>query len=352
MAQVMTFPKEYERQLMRDLDRDFLIIWLFTFILMVSFFYFMSGRDFKSLSAEDIKRYTEVIYRVSIRPTQPIVATSPKGAGENLEAEVVEETKTEVPVIEEMDAGEADVVVVVYQESSSGDRRQRTKRYNTQEVSREKKHAAADRMKNLVGPTTSGSRNARGGTAAAQALGLSTGSVEGYDIKNIGGIVGDTDTRAKVEKARGGGAISDGGDFDIDASKNISIEEGDMMFKQTSIDLNRGTITARGRASEIIKQRSQTTISAVVMKYKNQVQYCYWTMKRRDSTLRGRVPVEFTINPAGEVTNVRFRRTDWYGNRLGADVERCIKNVISSWHFDEIDARAGNVTAGATYVFE
>ena len=352
MAQVMTFPKEYERHFFRDLDRDFFGICVFCLIFMISFFSFMSGREFASLSAEDIKRYTQVIYRVPVRTT-PVVATESTTTGGEGEEELAEDTKAEVPEIEELEAGEEEVVAAVSEESKREDRQQkRARRQNTQEARREKVRAAAQRMKILAGPTASGGRKSRGGAAAAEALGLSSGSVEGYDVKKMVGIVGDSDTRAKVRKARGRGAVSDDvGDIDIGELKKLSIEEGDMMFKETSVDLNRSTITARGRGSKV-KQRSQSAISEIVMKNKNQVQYCYWTLKRRDSSLRGRVPVEFTINPAGEVIAVRFRRTDWYGNRLGADVERCIKNVISSWRFEEIDPKAGNVTAGATYVFD
>lgn len=352
MAQVMAFPKELERQMFRDLDRDFFIITVFCLIFMISFFSFMSGREFATLSAAEIKRYTEIIYRVPIRTT-PIVATESVTAGAEDSDELAEDTKAEVPEIEEIEAGEEEVAVVASEESKREDRQQkRQKRSNTQEQRREKVRAAAERMKILAGPTSSGGRKTRGGTAAAEALGLSSGSVDGYDVKKMVGIVGDSDTRSKVTKARGGGAVSDdASDIDIGELKKLSIEEGDMMFKQTSVDLNRSTITARGRGSNI-KQRSQSAISEIVMKNKNQVQYCYWTLKRRDSSLRGRVPVEFTINPAGEVITVRFRRTDWYGNKLGEEVERCIKNVISSWRFEEISEKAGNVTAGATYVFE
>jgi len=351
VAQVMAFPKELERHMFRDLDRDFFIITVFCLIFMISFFSFMSGKEFAALSADEIKRYTEIIYRVPVRTT-PIVATESATVGGDESEELAEDTKAEVPEIEEVEAVE-EVAEFASEESKRDNRQQkRQKRSNTQERRREKVRAAAERMKILAGPTSSGGRKTRGGTASAEALGLSSGSVEGYDVKKMVGIVGDSDTRSKVKKARGGGAVSDdASDIDIGELKKLSIEEGDMMFKQTSVDLNRSTITARGRGSKV-KQRSQSAISEIVMKNKNQVQYCYWTLKRRDSSLRGRVPVEFTINPAGEVIKVRFRRTDWYGNKLGAEVERCIKNVISSWRFDEIDPKAGNVTAGATYVFE
>ena len=61
---------------------------------------------------------------------------------------------------------------------------------------------------------------------------------------------------------------------------------------------------------------------------------------------------EFTIAPAGNVTRVRFRKSDWGRSPLKRDIERSIQNIIMQWRFDPIDEADGNVTAGATFIFE
>ena len=66
----------------------------------------------------------------------------------------------------------------------------------------------------------------------------------------------------------------------------------------------------------------------------------------------GQVQVEFTINPGGEVVRVRFRRSDWGRNPLQREVEKCIINIIQQWRFESIEEGEGNVTAGATFIFE
>ncbi len=105
-------------------------------------------------------------------------------------------------------------------------------------------------------------------------------------------------------------------------------------------------------AKEKAAHRSQEAISKVVLDNKDQIQYCYWTCKRQDTTLAGQVKVEFTINPAGKVTNVLFVKSKWGGNPLKDEVEKQIKKAIMQWRFEAIDTTKGDVTAGATFIFQ
>ncbi len=348
MAQVMTFPKEFQHQFFRDVDKSFFLIWLVTFVLSTTFFHYMSTLPVKELTAEDVKRYTEVIYRVKATPPKTVETV----AEESAPAEV-----TEVPeeVVEEKVEEEKDEIVETQQvsEEVKKERREgkRAERRSRQELRRQKVQAAAQRMKILAGPTATGGRRTRGGAQEREALGLTSGKVEGADVKKMVGMVGDAGSADKVKKARGTGVVSeDVGDIDIEELRDISADDLDMMFQETSIELNKQAITARGRGAKS-KERNQAAISEIVMKNKNQVQYCYWSLKRRDSSLKGRVVAEFTIDTSGAVIRVRFRQSEWGGNPLGSEVEKCIKNVISSWQFEPIDPSGGNVTAGATYVF-
>ena len=129
MAQVMAFPKELERHMFRDLDRDFFIITVFCLIFMISFFSFMSGKEFAALSADEIKRYTEIIYRVPVRTT-PIVATESATVGGDESEELAEDTKAEVPEIEEVEAVE-EVAEFASEESKRDNRQQKRKSVQT-----------------------------------------------------------------------------------------------------------------------------------------------------------------------------------------------------------------------------
>lgn len=342
MAQVLTFPKELEYHLFSDADKGFLFTWLVLFMAGFTLSYWGSLLPPKIISKADIKKYQEVIYRVEAKPPKPVEIV----IEETTSAEVVEEEPEEVveKVVEEKPKTEE-----VKKEVREEKRKARKER---QERRRDKIREAAKRMAIVGGPTARGGRSRKGGAGARAALGLSSGGLKGVDASKMAGLVSSDEGAEKIKKMRGGGEITDEiGELDIKELKALSADDLQLMFKEASLKINKSAITAKGRGSKA-KQRSPSAISGIVLQNKNQVQACYWTVKRRDSSLKGRVVVEFTINPAGEVIRVRFRKKDWGGNLLGADVERCIKNIISSWHFDPIGEKDGNVTAGATYSFE
>lgn len=341
MAQTMTFPAEFERHFFRDLDRGFFNIFLVCFILSNAITLYMASQPVKQFSEAEVKKYTEALYRVKAEPPKQVAKKQEtKGAAEEV-AEVKEEKVEEAP--------KAEAKQVTAEEKQAKVEAERAKRKEKQEARRQ---ALAEKVKIVAGPTAKGGARRGGAAAARAAIGLSEGGMEGFDVKGMVGMVGDAGTADKVKKLRGSGAVSaDVGDIDIAELKALSAEDMNLMLNEAPIQVSRSAITAKGSGTKA-KQRSQGAISDVVLQNKNQVQYCYWTLKRRDSSLKGKVVVEFTIAPSGEVIRVRFRESNWGGNALGAECEKCINNVISSWHFDPIGDNEGNVTAGATYIFE
>ncbi|MBM3325883.1 MAG: AgmX/PglI C-terminal domain-containing protein [Calditrichaeota bacterium] len=340
MTQAMTFPKEFERHFFRDLDRNYYTIWLITFIIGNAICLYMSGQPVKELTAEQVKKYTEAIYRVK--------ATAPAKIA------VKKETKAAVGEVAKEEERPAEDRVAEAKPVTQEDKAERlaAERAARRERQEARRQAVAERVKIVAGPTARGGAARRGAAAAREAIGLSGGAMSGFNVKEMVGMVGEAGTADKVKKLRGSGAVSaDVGDIDIAALKALSSEDINLMLNEAPLQISRNAITAKGSGTKA-KQRSQGAISDIVLANKNQVQYCYWTLKRRDSSLKGRVVVEFTIAPTGEVIRVRFRESNWGGNALGGDVERCIENVIRSWHFDPIPDAEGNVTAGATYIFE
>ncbi len=339
MAQAMTFPREFERQFFRDSDWRFNGIALVTFILFNMFAVYMQSLPIRELTIEEIQRYTEVIYRVQV--TKPVVQ----------EREVA--TTTGSDAAEEVEEEEAPEEVVKTEVSEAQKQASRdAKRQALRAKQEAKRQAIAQRIKVLAGPTAKRAGRSRYKTAASAAVGLTSGGMGGSNVKDMLGIVGDAGMAAKVKKIRGGGALGDElGDFDLSELTAMSAEDLASMLDEAPVEFSRSAITAKGKGSKA-RQRSQNAIANLVMKNKKQVQYCYWTYKRRDSSLKGRLVVEFTIAPAGEVKRVRFRTSDWGRNKLKRDVEKCIKNVVMQWHFDPISEKDGDVTAGATFLFE
>lgn len=340
MAQAITFPKEFEHQFFRDLDKGFFAMWFVIFMLLNGLTIHMTNQPLRQLmSAEELKKYTEVIYRVKAEAPKKVVVKEEKTAAIESAAaeEVVEEVVEEKPVTEEK---KKEIVA--------------EKRQERRERQEKRRQAIMSKVAILAGPTAKGGGSRRrGGEAAAAAIGLSAGKISGVDVGKMVGIVGDKALAEKVKKIRGGGAISgDIGDIDIGELETMSAEELGLMLSEAPLELPKSAITAKGKGSKS-KKRNQSAISSIVMQNKNQVQYCYWTYKRRDSSLKGRVEVEFTIAPSGEVIRVRFgKSSSWGGNSLGTEVQQCIENVIKSWHFDSISESEGNVKAGGiTYIF-
>ncbi len=335
---VATFPREFEHQFFRDIDKDFFLITLLTFIVCFSITLYMTGQPVKELSAEQVKRYTEIIYRAKVSAPKAVKVTPQQTGGGEVVKEEKEEIIEEKPVTEEA--------------KKEVREEKRAERRSHQEESREKIRAAAQGIKILAGPTRRASAAKGGSASTREALGLSAGQMGGYDVKKMVGIVGEAGKAEKVKALQKGGAISEEiGDIDIEALKKLSLEDIENMLQGSSIEINQKAITAKGGPGSKTKQRSPTAIYEVVAKNEKQVHYCYATAKRRDSSLRGRVVVEFTINPSGAVVRVRFRESDWGGNPLGAEVEKCMQNMISSWHFESIAESGGNVTGVAPFFF-
>ncbi len=351
-AMAMKFPSEFEKHWFRDLDKDFFVIWLLSFVILNTAAYFLSMRDIRVMTQEELKQYTEVIHRIKVEKTpvvKEVVATGTSDVQEVTEEEVEDAPEDTGPKTEM--SAEAKQAV------------RDAKKDARREEQASRKAQIASKIKVLAAPTARGGRSRRGRDAAggksrAAALGLSGGGLSGSGggLKGSLGIVSDASTGSKIQKIRGGGAI---GDENIDLSGlnigealgSLSSNDMDLMLNEAPVELNQKAITAQGKASKSA-QRSQAKISDVVVQNKNQVQYCYWRLKRRDSSLKGKVQARFTIEASGEVSRVKFK-SQWSGNNpLGADVEKCIENVLKSWRFPEIPDSEGKVTAGATYIFE
>lgn len=336
--QIVAFPYELERQFLRDTDWRFMGILGVTFLLLNSFMLYMQSLPVKNLSIEDIQRFTEVIYRVQIE--RPIMDNS----GNKV---IVSESADNVESIETVADQEREQLSAVDKIEA------RTAKRDAIRAKQEaKRKAIADRIKLVVTPTSRGNRLKTSSTSKG-VIGLSDGDFRGSNIKEMIGIVG-SDSRAadRIKSIREKGVLSDELGM-IEFSDLSAISPGELrdMLNEAPVELNRSAITAKGRGVKS-KNRSQNAIAAVVMLNKKQVQYCYWTFKRRDSNLKGRVVVEFTITPTGNVSRVRFRTSDWGGSLLKRDIEKCIRNVIMQWHFDPISDKDGDVSAGATFLFE
>ncbi len=343
MTQVMTFPQELERNFFRDLDYTFAAIWLAAFLIFNSTAFYMQSLPVKPLSAEEVMKFTQAIYRVKVEKTKPEVQDVPKTG-----------VSTAEPVSEPVIASKVEDDKLLSVEEKRAQREM--KKMQRQAEFEANRKAIANRFKILAGPTSKGNRSKRSAESAAAAVGLQTNDdVSGVDLsKGVLGIVSNAKDAQTVKSARGDGIITeDIGDLSVSDINNLLKQPGRLeeMLQMAPLKLPKGTVTSPGTRSKAAG-RSQQAISQVVLANQRQVQYCYWMHKRRVTNLTGQVVVEFTISPKGAITKVGFRKSDWSVRAVRKEIERSIRNIIMQWRFDPIAESDGDVVAIATFIFE
>jgi len=135
-----------------------------------------------------------------------------------------------------------------------------------------------------------------------------------------------------------------------DKKPDIVKAEGFENVKSSTVETRRNKFSGNEKLQK--KGRNKELLSQYIMTKQNQVQFCYKRFKKKDTSLKGKVKVEFVINPKGEVTDVTFNCSKWNGNPLQPKVEKSIEQVIKTWKFTPVMADIGADTIEATYIFE
>lgn len=97
-------------------------------------------------------------------------------------------------------------------------------------------------------------------------------------------------------------------------------------------DLGENRETQRG-PMETTGQRERETIQRVVRQHRREMKYCYEKELQTNPGLEGRVVVEFTIAPSGEVVAALVDQS----TLENAEVENCMQNKIRHWTFPPVD---------------
>jgi len=355
MNRTIPFPSEFKHHTLRDMDKEFVTIFLMTFLALIPFTWFMSQQPVKSFSGDDLYNHISGLYiqnyRVTITKDRPLLAKS-------IEDNVVSDQHD--PVKPNLSETIQPLVAVASVESNAIsvenlDRRSISRASRTEKL--KSKHAqiqeTAKNMHRLSGPTARTGKSKNSSMSDSyQEFGLTPGTKKNYDLKTFSGITASDSPPMKQKGTPNPNPITD--DVDEIAISDIgsfSAKDFEIMFEDAiPIVSQEPVFTNESKTNS--SSRSAASISEIVLKNQNQIKYCFWTQKRRDSTLSGRVVVEFTINPAGEVISVEVTQHRWNNSDAGEKVELSIKNLISGWRFPSIQRDSGNVTAGATYIFD
>jgi outer membrane biosynthesis protein TonB len=330
------FPKELQRDWLGDLDRRFAAIFFTLLILNVALILILQGIKWREMTQAEVDQYLERVYRVTAprveTPTQRIVKTLPVGEGEAV---------TEAPVQQEAPVSEAPSRPGAKRRGSSAE--MAAKRAAMQESARS---MGIFRVAGSRGGAGGAGTGGTGGSGVSRGL-QAGGGLGGIEVGKIAGIA--TGSAAdKVEKARGGLRITTGtGGIDVASLSDADIEE---ILSASTVQIA-ALPEIEGLASKNVN-RSGSSIRNVADANMALVKNCYNKYKRKDVNLKGKVRVEWSIEPDGSVSKVKILSSEWTRDNLGRRVEDCLQSVISTWLFEPIPPESGRVRASQTYIFD
>ena len=93
-------------------------------------------------------------------------------------------------------------------------------------------------------------------------------------------------------------------------------------------------------------QLDQALIAAVVNKHIHEIRHCYEKQLLQDSSLAGKLVVEWVISPDGRVTAVKTK----YSSLRGGAVSGCVSSRIRTWQFPK--PKGGHVVVNYPFMFE
>lgn len=329
MSKPMTFPKEFRRNWIGELDKRFLFILLITFMVHVTSVVYLQSVQWAQMTEEEVGRYLEAIYRVTpakIERSAKLAKTLTSQTEAEQLAEQLEEMQTEV------------------------DAPQKTVKRRSSKAELAKAKATLKQSARTVGifrlAGAKGGSSGSSGTGVARTL-KSGGGLSGVEIGKIAGIATGSEAD-KVDKARAGTRITEGtGGIDVSQLSEAQIDE---LLAASTVEIS-AQPEVEGLAAKNVS-RTGVSIRSVADNNQHLVKACYNRYKRKDVNLKGKVKLEWSILPSGKVDKVRIVSSEWSRPSLGRRVEKCLKDVVSTWLFDPIPPQAGKVRASQTYIFD
>ncbi|MET0390327.1 MAG: TonB family protein [Polyangiales bacterium] len=164
----------------------------------------------------------------------------------------------------------------------------------------------------------------------SQAMGVGVAkSASGGDLRQRagGGTSGVAGLGSLARKEGTTGAVTEGGAVtERKVSGSVKTERGDEVGGAGEFDSN------------LVVQTIKTRLRAIQM--------CYEQQLRRNPTLAGKVTIEFTIQPRGNVTDVRVKENSTGDTAVGT----CVANTVSLFRFNP-GPEGGSVTYSYPFVF-
>lgn len=147
-----------------------------------------------------------------------------------------------------------------------------------------------------------------------------------------------------LERSAGNVEVKDlfGRDTPLEEAQTIPISKIEQYEKIPS------SLDALSRRRKRKVQRTASEISEVIRLHNKAIQDCYKQALRKDVHLKGKIVVQFTINPMGRVTSSSVVSSTVNNERM----ERCIINKIRRWNdFGICEDQVEDISLKQSYVF-
>lgn len=309
-------PAAYKRNLWKAIDWPFANVLLCSFILQSSSLSFLLTREYppKTVNiAEVVSRFTEIIEKIE-EPPPPEEVPDDKGE----KPEVEKEDPTEKPEPEDLP------------DPTTPENKEKRREILTQKVTNQtalRYLVSGDGSGTSIVGELSGEAARTSIAEAFDGVGL---AVAGSDVKRVKGPIGEESGKTmgiddSKLKGQSGQTVTSG-------KKSEKRIQGRIKVSAPSEAIGTGTL-------------SPDQIQRIVQKRKRGLQGCYEAELKKDNTLKGKVKIQFTIEPSGRVSSSKA-----IVNTMGSEaVAQCIAKQIQRWRFPK--PAGGSVTIAYPFVF-
>jgi len=333
------FPKEFERNVLEDMDKRYMLIMLISWVFVYGLAVILGSIDYDqaSLAAKARQNYLDKFYQAEIVPD--IVDTEDDTA-EGFSDDEGEEEEDERA---ERDRG----------------RTAETRGPSAREMAESRRAAAAARgaarrqaEQQIAGTGVLGLLSAAGGGGSGDAVvdvlgdaGAGTGDL-GDVLSGVGGLATATSSGQRSRLgSRGGGRVDGSADVN-ELLSGIGGTGSANIGRKGSIKMALDDASVSGKGSKAANRGSEE-LSRVINSHNDAIEYCYKKESKLNPNLKGDVQIEFTIGYNGRVKAVRIVRS----TMRNKNVENCISSRIKGWRFKQIDKREDDVKVRQKYIF-
>ncbi len=286
-----TFPVEYNKNFVKQIDVTFLIIFCACALVLGSTILILSLRPLPEISEEEIQKIQE-------RYAQ-LVLNQPKKQVQ----EAIKEVETPVQKTTQKESDESKEVEKKKVDRKNESVKEKKQRKAASRVARKQKREAIQKQLQSSGIFAAITASGGGGTGPQSAISdlLSTsdgvGGLEGMDISQ-GSFATKNVTPQMLQKRRGQKTSGVG-----IAKQDVGTASGTEFASVGKVNISSAPPKLSG---ESVGKGSRTmdAINRVINRYIPRFKKVYETMLKRDPNLKGKLQIQFTIQPDGSVTGV------------------------------------------------